>query len=64
MLKVPKFVQEMMSRARFDRSYTNPAADPGYTVWIRKAPPSPSASPPRFVCAGLLDWAGLNYPYG
>ena len=61
MLKVPKFAQEMMSRARFDRSYTHPAADPGYTVWIRKATPYTYASTLRDECERLVAWARRNY---
>ena len=61
MLKVPKFAQEMMSRARFDLSYTHPAADPGYTVWIRKATPYTYASTLRDECERLVAWAGRNY---
>ena len=61
MLKVPKFVQEMMGRARFDRSYTNPTSDPGYTVWIRKATPYARAATLRAECERLVAWARRNY---
>lgn len=61
MLKVPKFAQEMMGRARFDRTYTNPASDPGYTIWIRKATPYTYASTLRDECERLVAWARRNY---
>ena len=61
MLKVPKFAQEMMSRARFDLSYTNPNSDPGYTIWIRKATPYTYASTLRAECERLVAWARRNY---
>ena len=61
MLKVPKFVQEMMGRARFDRSYTNPASDPGYTIWIRKATPYTRVDTLQAECERLVAWAKRNY---
>lgn len=60
-VKVPKFAQEMMSRARFDRLYTNPAAEPGYTIWIRKATPYTYADTLRAECERLVAWARRNY---
>ena len=61
MLMVPKFAQEMMSRARLDRLYTHPEADPGYTLWIRKATPYTYASTLRAECERLVVWAKRNY---
>lgn len=60
-IKVPKFVQEMMSRSRFDRSYTNPESNPGYTIWIRKATPYTKAITLRAECDRLVAWAKRNF---
>ncbi len=61
MLVVPKYAQEMMSRARFDRSYRNPASEPGYSIWIRKSTPYARAATLRAECERLVAWAKRNY---
>ncbi len=61
MLKVPKFAQEMMSRSRFDRSFRNPASEPGYTILIRKSTPYARAATLRAECERLVAWAKRNY---
>ena len=61
MLKVPKFAQEMMSRARFDLSYTHPMADPGYTVWMPTPTPNTTAETRRDEFGRVLAGARRNF---
>lgn len=60
-MKVPKYVQEMMSRARFDLNYQHPKSDPGYTIRIKKATPYTYASTLKEECERLVAWAKRNY---
>ena len=62
-MNVPKFAQEMMSRAKFDRSFQNPKSDPGYTILIRKATPYTYATTLRVECERLVAWAKRNHTY-
>ena len=58
---IPKYAQEMMSRDRFDRDFTNPKSIPRYTIWIRKATPYTHASTLQDECKRLVAWAQRNY---
>lgn len=54
-MKIPKFVQELMSRATWE--YDHPDGEPGYTVRIRKATPYTRAETLKAECERLVAWA-------
>ena len=56
-MNIPKYVQELMSRAAFDRLYFNPKSEPGYTIKIRKATPYTKIDTLRDECLRLVAWA-------
>ncbi len=60
-MNVPKYAQEMMSRAKFDLSYKNPKSSPGYTIWVKKATPYTYVSTLREECERFVAWARRNY---
>lgn len=60
-MKIPKFVQELMSRSRFALGQVHEKASPGYTIWIEKATPYTMADTLRAECERLCRWAKRNY---
>lgn len=60
-MKVPKYVQDMMSRARFDLDYFNEKSNPGYTIVIRKATAYTKVDTFRAELDRLVAWAARNY---
>lgn len=58
---IPKYIQEMMSRAAFDRVYLY-GGDPGYTIKIRKASTQTYARTLEAECNRLVAWANRSCP--
>ena len=56
-MKIPKYVQEMVADARFDRSFRNPSSNPGYTIIIPKRTYMQRASTFRKDLERLVAWA-------
>lgn len=63
-MKIPKYVQELMSRAAFDRVFFNPKSVPGYTIKIRKATPYSKVDTLKAECNRLVEWANRVCPTG
>ena len=51
-----------MSRASFDRVYSNPKSEPGYTIKIRKSTPYGYADTLKAECERLVKWANRVCP--
>lgn len=60
-MKIPKFVQELMSRSAFALGPVHPDASPGYTIWITKSTPYTSANTLWKECVRLCRWARRKY---
>lgn len=60
-MKIPKYAQEMMQRARFDLDYKHAGSAPGYTIRIEKATPYTRAATLKAECEKLAAWARRNY---
>lgn len=60
-MNVPKYAQQMMERATFDRLYHNPKSEPGYTIWIEKETPYTYANTLYEECERLVKWARRNF---
>lgn len=58
-MRIPKYVQDMMSRCRYDffREVRNPDYAVGYTVCIRKRTPYTKVDTLRAECERLAAWA-------
>ena len=56
-MKIPKYIQELMTRSRFALGPVHERASPGYTIWITKATPYTSADTLRAECERLCKWA-------
>lgn len=57
-MRIPKYVQEIMRRAKFARGY----GDPGYTLEITKARPYTKAPTFRVELERLVAWANRQIP--
>ena len=62
-MKIPKYIQEIMSRSEFDLEYRNPSSMPGYTIRVHKATPYTRAATLRDECRRMLAWADRHYAY-
>ena len=60
MMKVPKYVQELMGRAEFD--LLHPRGEPGYTLKIKKATPYTKADTLKAEAERLVAWANRMAP--
>ena len=60
-MNVPKYAQQMIERACFDRQYQNPKSNPCYTIKIKKENPHTYASTLREECERLVKWARRNF---
>ena len=60
-MKIPQYVQELMTRSVFALGPVHEKASPGYTLWITKATPYTSADTLRSECERLCAWAKRNY---
>lgn len=59
-MNIPKYAQEIASRAHFG-AYHHPKCSPGYTIVIRKATPYTYAETLRAECERLCSWARKHY---
>jgi len=59
-MKVPKYVQELMSRSEFD--LLHPRGDPGYTLKIYKATPYSKADTLKAEVERAVAWANRIAP--
>lgn len=57
-MKIPKYIQDMMERARFVVGY----GDPGYTIEIRKATPYTQVSTLKKEIERLEKWVNRMMP--
>lgn len=60
-MKIPKYIQNIMGRARFDRNFDNPRSNPGYTIIVRKATPYTHADTFRKELERMVSWAKKEY---
>ena len=60
-MKIPKYVQELMTRSYFALGPVHERASPGYTLWIEKATPYTQVDTLRAECERLCAWAKRNY---
>lgn len=60
-MKVPAYVQELMTRSAFDTKYTHPLSEPGYTIRVKKRSPYAQVCTLKEECCRLVRWAVLNH---
>lgn len=59
-MKIPKYVQDLMSRSEFELCH--PEACPGYTIRIKKASPYTRADTLKSEVERLVSWANRMAP--
>lgn len=60
-MKVPKYIQEIMYRSRFDTNYLNPKSCAGYTFIARKKSPYTKIYTFKEEIDRMIKWARKNY---